>query len=48
MVPRALIAGITGQPGSYVSDLLLQKGYDGMADWDLELLASGVPQKQAG
>jgi GDPmannose 4,6-dehydratase len=27
-VPRALITGITGQDGSYLSELLLSKGYD--------------------
>ena len=26
--PRALITGITGQDGSYLADLLLEKGYD--------------------
>ena len=25
--PRALVAGITGQDGSYLAELLLQKGY---------------------
>jgi GDP-D-mannose dehydratase len=28
MVKRALITGITGQDGSYLSDLLLEKGYE--------------------
>ena len=27
-MPRALITGITGQDGSYLADLLLEKGYD--------------------
>ena len=27
MSPRALITGITGQDGSYLADLLLEKGY---------------------
>lgn len=27
-MPRALITGITGQDGLYLSELLLQKGYD--------------------
>jgi hypothetical protein len=48
MATRALTTGITGQPGSYPAELLLQKGFDGLAEWDLELLASGVPQKQVG
>ncbi len=26
--PRALITGITGQDGSYLAELLLQKGYE--------------------
>ncbi|MDE2681896.1 MAG: GDP-mannose 4,6-dehydratase, partial [Verrucomicrobiota bacterium] len=26
--PRALITGITGQDGSYLADLLLEKGYE--------------------
>jgi len=28
MAPRALITGITGQDGSYLAELLLEKGYD--------------------
>ncbi len=28
MTPRALITGITGQDGSYLADLLLEKGYE--------------------
>ena len=28
MAPRALITGITGQDGSYLPELLLEKGYD--------------------
>jgi GDPmannose 4,6-dehydratase len=28
MSPRALITGITGQDGSYLAELLLDKGYD--------------------
>jgi GDPmannose 4,6-dehydratase len=28
MAPKALITGITGQDGSYLAELLLQKGYD--------------------
>ena len=28
MTPRALITGITGQDGSYLAELLLEKGYD--------------------
>jgi GDPmannose 4,6-dehydratase len=28
MAPRALITGITGQDGSYLADLLLEKGYE--------------------
>src|SRR3954468_22750734 len=27
-MPRALITGITGQDGSYLSELLLEKGYE--------------------
>ena len=26
--PRALVTGITGQDGSYLADLLLEKGYE--------------------
>ena len=26
--PKALITGITGQDGSYLAELLLEKGYD--------------------
>ena len=28
MAKKALITGITGQDGSYLADLLLEKGYD--------------------
>jgi GDPmannose 4,6-dehydratase len=28
MSPRALITGVTGQDGSYLAELLLDKGYD--------------------
>jgi GDPmannose 4,6-dehydratase len=28
MAPSALITGITGQDGSYLAELLLEKGYD--------------------
>src|ERR1700742_1904518 len=28
VVPRALITGITGQDGSYLAELLLEKGYE--------------------
>ena len=28
MTPRALITGITGQDGSYLAELLLDKGYE--------------------
>src|SRR5262245_63772709 len=28
LLPRALITGITGQDGSYLADLLLEKGYE--------------------
>ncbi|HEV2814024.1 MAG TPA: GDP-mannose 4,6-dehydratase, partial [Solirubrobacteraceae bacterium] len=28
MAPRALITGITGQDGSYLAELLLEKGYE--------------------
>src|SRR5580698_2231771 len=28
MAPRALITGVTGQDGSYLAELLLEKGYD--------------------
>ena len=28
MVKKALITGITGQDGSYLAELLLEKGYD--------------------
>ena len=27
-MPRALITGITGQDGSYLAELLLEKGYE--------------------
>ena len=27
-VPRALITGVTGQDGSYLAELLLEKGYE--------------------
>ncbi|HSR91575.1 MAG TPA: GDP-mannose 4,6-dehydratase, partial [Gemmatimonadales bacterium] len=27
-MPRALITGVTGQDGSYLAELLLEKGYE--------------------
>jgi GDPmannose 4,6-dehydratase len=48
-VPRALITGITGQDGLYLSELLLQKGYDvyglirGQNNPKAELVAETVP-----
>jgi GDPmannose 4,6-dehydratase len=48
-VPRALITGITGQDGLYLSELLLDKGYDvyglirGQNNPKAELLARTVP-----
>ena len=29
MTKRALITGVTGQDGSYLAELLLEKGYEG-------------------
>jgi len=48
-MPRALITGITGQDGLYLSELLLSKGYDvyglvrGQNNPKLELLRTTVP-----
>jgi GDPmannose 4,6-dehydratase len=48
-VPRALITGITGQDGLYLSELLLQKGYDvyglirGQNNPKADLVADTVP-----
>ena len=33
MTRRALITGITGQDGSYLAELLLEKGYEAFLDW---------------
>jgi GDP-D-mannose dehydratase len=30
MTKKALITGVTGQDGSYLAELLLEKGYEGM------------------
>jgi GDPmannose 4,6-dehydratase len=49
-VPRALITGITGQDGLYLSELLLQKGYDvyglirGQNNPKADLVAETVPE----
>ncbi len=32
-VKRALITGITGQDGSYLTELLLDKGYEVLQTW---------------
>ena len=32
-VKRALITGITGQDGSYLAELLLDKGYEVLSSW---------------
>ena len=33
MMKRALITGITGQDGSYLAELLLEKGYEVYGIW---------------
>ncbi|MFD6166700.1 GDP-mannose 4,6-dehydratase, partial [Oerskovia sp. NPDC060287] len=51
-MPRALITGITGQDGLYLSELLLSKGYEvfglirGQNNPKLELVRETVPGVQ--
>ena len=49
-MPRALITGITGQDGLYLSEFLLSKGYEvfglirGQSNPKLDLVRQTVPQ----
>ena len=40
---KALITGITGQDGSYLAELLLEKGYDVQKIIDSGKLVGGFP-----
>ena len=41
---KALITGVTGQDGSYLSEFLLEKGYEGEIKWDTTR-PNGTPRK---